>query len=246
MAGLLSFLGFGKKEKPNLVSPVARPQAAQLSNVPMLRDIAKTRLTSGQGLGFGDEYTSKASNPGIAKLESSFQNSTMPKISSEASKRGLARSSIVTDQISQAEQSKNRDVSDLISKFYTLNEAQKKQDYGQALTLAQNLDQQEAGLLSDAAAEGERVRDLTAGRADTNNANSLKRQNQTIGTLMNMVVPGSGMAFTSATTPAQTPTSSTKNTGSGSSGIKTQLLGSLDPQSVDAMSIEELLSLFGG
>lgn len=242
--GLLDFLGFGRREKPNLVSSVARPQAADLYNVKTLREIAKKRLTTGEGLGYGDDFTSRMSSPGIAQIDANFKERTVPTISSEASKRGLARSSIVTDQIGRADQARNRDITEQVAKFQYLNELQEKQDYGQALTLAQNLDQQEAGLLSDAAAEGERVRDLTVGQSNARNAAADKRQTATVGSLLSLVSPAGGSDFNSSVAATQIPTAGTVKTSTGSP--KANLLGSLNSPDLDAMNIDELLALMGG
>ena len=202
--GLLGFLGFGKREKPSLNAPVARPRSEDLYFNTQLRDLAKKRI-GGQDLGFGEDYLSKTTNPAIAQSNYRFRNETVPFLSGELSKRGMARSAgpgLATDVLGKAERQKGLDIDELVSKFYNLNELQKKQDFGQSLQLGQNLDTQQAGLLSDAAAEGERVRDLTVGRSDTRNARSDKMQAATIGAIMNAIVPGSGMAFNSMAGPS--------------------------------------------
>ena len=58
---------------------------------------------------------------------------------------------------------------------------------------------------------------------------------------MNAVAPGSGMAFSGS--PTQTPTTSQNNT---PIGPGSNILGSLSSPQLNAMSIEDLLKLFGG
>lgn len=169
----MSFLGlFGGKRKTNLQPDIPRPVQSDLyftspdatSGGYNLRDFAKKRIR-GEGLGFGSDYTDRMANPAIAQLENSFQKSTLPTISSEASKRGLGRSSLVTSQIGEAERQKNLDVNSLVSQFYNLNKMQEKKDLSEGLGLAQDLQNQENSMLQDRAAASERTRDLTASRA---------------------------------------------------------------------------------
>ena len=181
--GLLGFLGFSKRAKPSFNSPVARPTQEQLHFTPQLRDLVQRRVFKGQDLGYGEDFTSKATSPAIANLESSFQEKTLPFLSSELSKRGVARSAgagLATDVLGRAELQKNRDVNELISRFQVLNENQKKQDYGQALKLGENMQTQQAGLLSDVAQEGERVRDLSVEQTNIQNKAADVRQGRTM------------------------------------------------------------------
>lgn len=194
-SGLLGFLGFGKKDKPNLAPSSIPPSLDNLDQTTNLRDLVKRRMVNGQDLGYGDDFVSKTTNPAIAKIDSDFQNKTLPRISSEASKRGIARSSITTDQIGKAEADKNLNTDNMVAEFYKLNEMQKKADFGQALGVSENLQNQDASLQTaraDAAAN-QVGRNVTA--ANLNNANDLKRQNQVIGSLANSIAPGSGSAF---------------------------------------------------
>lgn len=194
MAGLLSFLGFGKKEKPNLTQNYQAPPGAMES--PMwgsLSQLAKQRI-AGEGTGFGDDFTSRMSSPGIAQIDANFNNRTMPKLSSEASKRGLARSSIVQDQIGQADQARNRDIASMVANFQYLNEQQKKTDQQSGINLGSQLQSDflnqgnQAASQFNAAEAGNTAR--TAGVAATNNQNSLNRQNQTIGALLGAATGG--------------------------------------------------------
>jgi len=125
---LLSNL-FKSSKKVNLTPDIPRPTQEQLYFTPSYRNLVDRRVNKGLDLGYGDDFVSKSANPAIANLENSFQQKTMPFLSSELSKRGVARSAgagLATDVLGKAEHQKNLDVNELISKFYTLNEAHKK------------------------------------------------------------------------------------------------------------------------
>lgn len=160
--GLFSFLT-GSQKKTNLTPDINYPNQDQLyftsptaskqgSN---LRDFAANRI-AGNNLGFGNDFVDRQSSPGIAQIDANFQNRTMPTLSSNASKRGLARSSIVQDQIGQADQSRNRDISSMVANFQMLNEQQKKTDQNNAVGIAQGLQGEQLGMMNNAAAASER------------------------------------------------------------------------------------------
>ena len=160
--GMFDFLT-GRTKKTNLVPEIQQPIPgnqfftgvdASRGNY-NLRDLAKRRL-QGQDLGLGDDFVDKMVSPAAASLEAGFQNKTLPRLSSEASKRGISRSSIITDQIGQAESEKNRDVSNLVAQFDYLNRMQKKTDMTEGINLAANLNREEVGMDSERAAASER------------------------------------------------------------------------------------------
>lgn len=215
-SGLLSFLGFGRKEKPSLTQNYLSPPSAETA--PLygdLRNLAKKRI-NGEGLGFGDDFVNKATNSQAERMRSDYKNYTSPTLDAELSKRGIARSAgpgLATDIKTRALQTNQSDIDQLMERFYVLNEAQKKTDQTEGINLGNELDTQylnqgnNQASQFNAAEAGNTAR--TVGVAATNNANSLKRQNQTLGMLMNMAVPGSGMAFNqSAANPATTQNSS--------------------------------------
>lgn len=150
-----------KKPKPNLTPDVQQPSQEDLAFTPKLRDITRRRL-DGQDLGFGEDFVSRQSSPGIAQIDANFKERTLPTLSNEASKRGIARSSIATDQIGRADQQRNRDIQETVARFQYLNELQKKQDFGQALDQSNNMQNQQAGLLGRRADASERLADKTA------------------------------------------------------------------------------------
>lgn len=233
-SGLLGFLGFGKKSKPNLVPDIMPPSATDSPLYGQLKDFAANRIKAGTtgeetpGVGFGPDFVSKTSNPAIAQIDANFRDRTLPTISNEASKRGLARSSIVADQIGRADLQRSRDIDSMVADFYKLNEIQKKSDITEGVNVGNTLDTQYLNQGNQQAAESAKIRDLTLGVANTNNANDLKRQNQVIGSMMNMVVPGSGTAF--AMNQNQPTSSQTDNTKLPSASANVQSTGIDDNQ----------------
>ena len=214
--GLLDFLGFGKRHKPNLTPSFGYPEQKNLffqsddakQGGYSLRELAKSRIKAGQtgeitpGIGYGSDFVSRTANPAIAKLDARFRESTVPRISSEASKRGLGRSTLVTNEIGRASQEVDRDVADLVSKFYQLNKMQEKTDINQGISLGQDLDTQERSMLSDQAAASERQVGRNIVQDDKYNTERQSRQNASIGALMNLAVPGSRSAYQMANTPS--------------------------------------------
>lgn len=152
--GLFSGL-FGKKTKVNLTPQFSPALQGDLYFTKQLRDLTSRRL-AGQDLGFGEDFLSKSTNPAIVGRQQRFREETVPTISNQASARGLGRSSIVMDQIGKAERNTNQDIDELVSKFFTLNEQQKKQDFGQSLDVSRYMQDQEADLLNNRAAASER------------------------------------------------------------------------------------------
>lgn len=245
-SGLLGFLGFGKKSKPNLTQNYMAPPSA--SSAPLfekLRNLADKRL-SGQDLGFGSEYVDKNVNPVAESMRRNFRNVTSPFLSNQYSSRGMGRSTLAANSQGLAEGNVESDIGNLMAQFYQLNEAQKKTDLTEGIRVGDQLNTQylnqgnEAASQFNAAERGNTER--TAGVAATNNAADRARQNQVIGTLMNAVAPGSGTAFMPQATP-QATTSSQNNT---PIGPGSNILGSLSSPQLNAMSIQDLLKLFGG
>ena len=132
---------FGKSKKQNLTPDISYPTQEQLYFTPMLRKLAGQRIegaTTGRdvpGVGFGDDFVSKATNPIVTERMRRFREETVPTISSEASRRGLGRSTLTTRQIQRAERDTQSDIDQLLSKFYVLNEQQKKSDLTEGINL---------------------------------------------------------------------------------------------------------------
>lgn len=155
---------FGGSKKVNLTPDVTTlsPQEVNPKMYGSLSDLAKNYM---KGPGFGDDFLGKATNPAIANIDANFQNRTMPTLSNEASKRGLARSSIVQDQIGQADLQRNRDINQLMSQFYTLNEQQKKNDTQFGAGLGQDILGGDVASQHARVAESERLANATAADA---------------------------------------------------------------------------------
>ena len=204
-AGLLGFLGFGKRSKPNLTQNYQAPPSA--SSAPLfggLKRLAERRL-GGQDLGFGEDYLNKATNAPIASREARFNEIELPQLSSQLSSRGLARSAgpnLATDVLTRAGQNKERDINDLLAQFYQLNQVQRKADVTEGIRVGDQLNTQylnqgnQSSSQFNAAERGNTER--TAQSSATDNAADRARQNQVIGTLMNAIAPGSGQAFSGA------------------------------------------------
>ena len=153
-----------KTRKVNLTPSISvqSPREVNPEMYGTLSDLAKNYM---KGPGFGEGFLDKATNPAIANIDANFRNRTMPTLSNEASKRGLARSSIVQDQIGQADLQRNRDINSLVSQFYTLNEQQKKNDTQFGAGLGQNILGGDVSAQQQQAAASERLANATAADA---------------------------------------------------------------------------------
>lgn len=185
--GLLGFLGFGKSSKPNLTQNFRMPASAE--SAPLfgdLRALASKRIR-GEGLGFGDDFVNKATNSQAQRMRADYNQYTSPALDSELSKRGVARSAgggLATDIKTRALQTNQSDIDMLMERFFVLNESQKKADQTEGINLGNQLNTQylnqdnEQSSQFNAAERGNTER--TVARANTNNANALARQNQTL------------------------------------------------------------------
>ena len=131
-----------------------------------LRDLAARRIR-GEDVGYGPGFVDRSTSPLIQHRESRFREFELPQISSELSKRGVARSAgpgLASDVITRATQEKEREVNDILSNLYYLNELQKKRDVTEGIGLAGDLQNQQAELkLKQSAADaGAGEFDLTA------------------------------------------------------------------------------------
>ena len=161
---------FGSKKKPNLQPDTPRLQQSQLyftggNPGTDLRQLMSNRLFNGQGLGFGDDFVSRSTNPAIQASETQFREKTLPQINSQLSARGLARSAgpnLATDVLGKAQRDQSNYVDQMVADFYRLNEAQKKTDFSEALGAAQNLGNQEERMSESRAAASERLAGNTA------------------------------------------------------------------------------------
>lgn len=168
--GLFSGL-FGKKAKSNLTPDVTPYYQSQLALTNDLRPLVQNRLR-GNDLGFGEDFLSKTSNPVMAQRQARFQNEEIPRINSELSSRGFARSAgapgTATDSLIKAGQSNQRDLDEIMSKFYLLNEQQKKTDDQRNIGEANILQDQEADMQMNVAGASERLSGRTQQQQETN------------------------------------------------------------------------------
>lgn len=210
---LLSSL-FKSSKKTNLTEDVTPLMPSQI-NPQAYGDLSRLshNYTNGIGTGFGDDFVGRATNGPIASREARFNEVELPQLSSQLSSRGVARSvgpNLASDVLTRAGQSKERDINDLISQFYTLNETQKKTDEGNGVSIGQNLLSGDVQAQQEQAAASRARRDATAGDARTRYAADEARAGKIVGTVMNAIVPGSGMAFTGSPMGGQQTPNSTQ------------------------------------
>lgn len=124
---LLSTL-FGSKKQN--AAPAIVPLSPQQINPQAYGDLSTLahNYTNGIGTGFGDSFVNNATNPVASSMRRNYQNVTAPTISSNYSSRGLGNSSLAANAQGLAEGNVESDIGNLMSQFYTMNEAQKKSD----------------------------------------------------------------------------------------------------------------------
>lgn len=202
--------------------------------------------TNGVGTGFGDSYVSSVTNPIIQASQRRFQNETVPFISSQASARGLGRSSIATDQLNKAGQEQQSQVDQLMAQFYNLNQTQKKSDERFGVGLGSDILSKDTSAQHDVAAASERLAERTA--ADTRQRESqdnakVQQFGQSAVALGQSFLPMPSMTPTVG--PSQIPQMGQIGNNTGSP----QILGRYDMNQVNQMNpqqIQQLLqSLYG-
>jgi hypothetical protein len=140
---------FGKlfgSEKKDQSYQGARP-IMSLSELPMgrtLSDLLMQRM-QGQGVGFGNDYVSRTTNPSIQARMNRWQDYEMPQLSSQLSARGMARSTLAGDLIRRSAGEREQDISQLLANAYQQNEMQKRQEIQNALSQGQGYLGMEAG-----------------------------------------------------------------------------------------------------
>lgn len=163
---LLSKL-FKSSRKVNLTPDVTPLTPAQI-NPALYGSLSELARKYQEGPGFGDDFLSRTTSAPIASREARFKDIELPQISSQLSSRGLARSAgpnLATDVISRATSQKERDINDLISQFYLLNERQKKADTSFGANLGQNILTGDVAQHNQIAAASERLAGATAADA---------------------------------------------------------------------------------
>lgn len=168
----MALFGFlGRKAKPNLANPQPFRTYSDAPNNTSLSELAKQRIHAGisgaetPGVGFGQDFVSKTTNPVIAQRNAQFQQQEMPFISSQLSARGVGRSGgagLATDIVNKASQQKNRDVDEIFANMYKLNKAQEKADISEGIGLGKSLDDSYIGQENQKSAASERLTNATA------------------------------------------------------------------------------------
>ena len=244
---VLGFFGlFKKSRKTNLTPSEEFPTQESLHFTKPLRELASQRIRAAgtfdevPGVGFGPEFLQKAVNPVATQRMARLREETLPFLGSELSKRGVARSAgagLATDVLGRAETGAQRDIDELMSKFFVLNATQRKQDIAQGLDLSTGLQEQQLGTLRDRASASERLAGATAQRAEGLNARDEARRGMAMRGIGSAISGISGLGSTSSffgegggVNPAATASPNVK------------LLGSQSPQ--DLMEI--YLSMQGG
>lgn len=129
---------FFKREKAPEIPKISLPGLGDYEQYGPIHKLATSRL-KGEGLGFGDQFVDRATNPVVTEKMRRFNESTVPTLSNQASARGLGRSNLATNSIQRAERDNSSDIDQLISNFYVLNENQKKRDTSEAVGIETGL-----------------------------------------------------------------------------------------------------------
>lgn len=212
---------FKKTPKPNLTPDIPMPSQESLYFTKPLRELAETGINAARtgaetpGIGFGQDFLNRATNPAIKEIQRTFTEDTLPQLSSQQSARGIARSSLATDQIAREQRVAQGNINQLLANFYVLNEQQKKSDIGTRLNLATGLQDQQAAMKSAEASASERLANATAAqqtsRAAAESERLTKLGNIAIGAVAGGVggFGASGMsgAFTGMASGAMNPAS---------------------------------------
>lgn len=202
---------FGKKKKVNLTPDITpMPFGASDYSVP-LKQLALSRIR-GEGVGFGNDFTERAGNSQAKRMRQDFQDYTSPFLSSQASARGLGRSSLALDQQRRAYGETQSDIDQLMERLYILNKQQEKSDISEGINLATQQQGAEFNQSNQQAAASERLANATVAQQNLQAQNERDAAGRifqaggtfignggfgSIGTLLNKIKPGMGNAFTS-------------------------------------------------
>ena len=158
-------------------------------------DQLSSDFIAGRGTGFGQDYVDKSVNPVAEARRRNFRNVTSPLLSSEYSKRGISRSNLAADAQGRAAGDVEDEIGQMMAQFFSLNEAQKKADQQFGANLGQNILTGDVSAQQNQATASERLANATATNAQYREQQDTSKSGKIVGTLMNALVPGSGMAF---------------------------------------------------
>ena len=241
---------FAKKSKPNLTpdkSPMAFGSSAY---TPTLRDFAQKRIR-GEGAGFGDDFVNKMTNPTTASREARFQNDEVPFINNQFSSRGLARSAgggMVTDTLNKANQSKNRDIDEMMAKFDYLNRVQTKQDISEGVRVGQQQQGAEFAQSNEEAAASRNLRDATVGQQNLKNQQNMDTANSIGNAALGVLGGPAGQAMSIGNAFKSSQGGGTNSFGvpgvtGAISPVKSLTIDDIDSSTMSGMNIQELLAL---
>lgn len=160
---LLSSL-FKSSKKVNL-TPSTTPLMPVQINPKKYGELSELSSRYMQGPGFSSDFVEKSGNPQAQRMRADFQNYTSPFLSSQASARGLGRSTLALDQQRRGFQETESNIDQLMADLYKLNEAQKKSDTQFGANLGQNILSGDIGQQNQIAAASERLANATAADA---------------------------------------------------------------------------------
>lgn len=237
---LLSSL-FGGSKKVNLTPAISVPDASSAPNYGSLSQLAKQRINAGitgentPGVGFGDDFVNKSTNPIAKAWQTQFQQETAPAIRNAYSSKGKAYSSLAADAENKAFSNTQNAIDQLMAQFYTLNEQQKKADVSQGISVGQNQDANYLNQGNAQAAASERLANATASDARTRESADSKKAQMLAGAAAGAITGGfTGGGFTPVGA-LQGVMSGANNFSGGTSGVGANILG--------GASDEELLQL---
>lgn len=127
--------------------------------------------SQGQGVGFGDTYAQKYSNPIIQNMRGNFEDYTMPELNSELTATGRRRGSSGFQQIAQAQKEQGLAEGDIFSRLQQRNEDQSRSEINDAMGRVGQYAQNEADLRNNFSNFRMGIMDRRAGMNAQRNAN---------------------------------------------------------------------------
>lgn len=247
---LLSSL-FKSSKKVNLTPDVTPLMPSQI-NPERYNELSKLSSKLIGGPGFGDEFVSKSGNPQASRMRADFQNYTSPFLSSQASARGIGRSSLALDQQRRSYQETESNIDQLMADLYKMNEIQKKSDTQFGAQLGQNILSGDVAQQNQVAAASERLANATAADARGREAADKSTAGNLLGAATMIAAPaleplgiGIGNVLNSfglsSLTNAARPIGEILNQGVTKIGTKT--LDDLDSNSARNLSREQIVKL---
>ena len=232
-----------KKRKPNLAADITHMSATQSPLWGNLKQFSDDRL-SGKTAGFGEDFTSLA-NPAIQASERGFKERTMPRISSELSSRGLARSAgpnLATDVITRANQEQQSTVDQMLAQFDYLNRIQSKQDITEGVNVGKGLQTDYLNQENLKASASERLANATAGQQNKFQDQDRQMAGQVLTAGAQLFAPALGQAFKPVQQGPQGVSDILQKYNI--SPLRQRTLDSMNEGDLDGLNVSQLLKLF--